>query len=72
MSINYLAVVVAAVAYFMIGGLWYSPLLSAKKWLALSGMTEEQIKASGGGGKAYLGTFVGALVMAYVLAHIVN
>jgi hypothetical protein len=72
MSINYLAVLVAGVGYFLIGGLWYSPLLFAEKWLALSGMTREQIKASGGAGKSYIGTFIGALVMAYVLAHIVS
>ncbi len=72
MSMNYLAVLVAAIANFLLGGLWYSPLLFAKKWMALVGITEEQIKQSGSAGKAYMGTFVSALVMAYVLAHFVS
>ncbi|MCW3117416.1 MAG: rane protein [Chitinophagaceae bacterium] len=33
--INWLAVIVAAVAYFMIGGLWYSKVLFGTRWAAL-------------------------------------
>lgn len=36
--INWLAVLVAAVAYFMIGGLWYSKILFAPKWASLTGL----------------------------------
>jgi len=32
--VNYLAVLVFGVVIFMLGGLWYSPLLFAKKWVA--------------------------------------
>jgi hypothetical protein len=42
--INFLAVVVAAVAAFIIGGLWYSPLLFAKPWVNAHGYSEEQVK----------------------------
>jgi len=31
-NINILATLVAAIAAFMVGGLWYSPILFAKKW----------------------------------------
>ncbi len=72
MAINYLAVVVAAAANFLLGGLWYSPVLFGKKWMALQNITEEDIKRRGGAGKAYGSAIVGALVMAYVLAHIVG
>src|SRR5258708_2127362 len=43
--INYLAVVVAAVAAFALGGVWYLPLLFAKLWVKAHGYSEEQVKA---------------------------
>ena len=36
--INWLAVLAAAVAYFMIGGLWYSKVLFGSKWASLTGL----------------------------------
>jgi hypothetical protein len=52
--INYLAVVVAAVAAFALGGVWYSPLLFAKLWVNAHGYSEEQVKAmQKSAGKAY-------------------
>jgi len=45
-QINYLAVLVAAIACFVIGGLWYSNLMFAKIWMKESGMTEEKAKES--------------------------
>ena len=35
-SVNWLAVVAAAVAYFVIGMLWYSPLLFVNAWMRLA------------------------------------
>jgi hypothetical protein len=68
--INYLAVVVAAIANMVIGFVWYGPLFG-KTWMKLSGSTPEKIdsaKASGMG-KTYLLAFVGSLIMSNVLAH---
>lgn len=45
-QMNYLAVLVAAIAIFIIGALWYSPALFAKRWIALQGRTAEEMKAS--------------------------
>ena len=47
-AINYLAVLVAAIVIFVLGGLWYSPVLFAKRWIALQNRTEEE-PASGRG-----------------------
>ena len=68
--INYVAVLVAAVSSIVLGFIWYGPLFG-KKWMELSGMTQERIEAAkaGGMGKNYAITFAGALVMSYVLAH---
>lgn len=66
-TINYLAVLVAAVVTFVIGGLWYSPVLFDKPWRHLNALSEEQIKASHTGLIFGL-SFVAALISAYVLA----
>lgn len=68
--IQYLAVLVAAVASMIIGSLWYGPLFG-KKWMALMGLTPENITAAKQKGMAtsYGLMFVGSLVMSYVLAH---
>ena len=66
MTINYLAVVVAAVSAFVIGGLWYSPLLFQKPWMAVNKLTEADLK--GGEAKIFGISFVLCLVMAANLA----
>lgn len=71
--INYLAVVVAAIANMILGFLWYGPLFG-KTWTQLMGWTPEQMEAGKQAMKSqmwktYSIQFVGSLVMAYVLAH---
>jgi hypothetical protein len=43
-NLNWLAIIVAAISAFMLGGLWYSPLLFAKRWMKETGITEESAK----------------------------
>jgi hypothetical protein len=43
-SLNWLAIIVAAISAFLLGGLWYSPLLFAKRWMKETGITEEDTK----------------------------
>ena len=67
--INYLAVVVAALATFFIGALWYSPLLFAKQWVKAHGYSEEKLKEMQKSAMpAYLVSLASYFVMAYVLA----
>lgn len=71
--VNYLAVLACAIANMAIGFAWYGPLFG-KKWSELMGwspMTPEKMeemkkKAMPG----YAASFAGALVMAYVLSHV--
>jgi len=42
--LNIWAVIAAAVSAFVIGGLWYSPLVFARHWMAEIGMSEEQMQ----------------------------
>lgn len=43
-KINYLAVLVAAISTFLIGGLWYSPLLFGKAWMNANGFSEAELQ----------------------------
>ncbi len=42
LNINWLAVLLAALAGFIVGGLWYS-VLFAKVWQREAGVTDEQL-----------------------------
>jgi hypothetical protein len=74
MKINYAAVAASALLYWLLGGLWYSPLLFGGKFIELMRWSPEQlarIEAEGAGAQLAL-AFVGSLVAAYVLAHVVR
>ena len=43
-AINYVAVLVTAVAGFMLGWLWFSPVLFVKPWMAEMKITEEKMR----------------------------
>ena len=70
--LNYLAVLVAALAAFVLGWLWYSPLLFFKPWMRLRGMDPVAAMA---GAKMPVGKlvveFARCLVLAYVMAWLV-
>lgn len=68
MSVNYLAVIVCAVIYFMLGGLWYSKLLFANPWMKAMGKTPEELKAQGNPIAGYILSFIGSLLTAFMLS----
>jgi hypothetical protein len=67
MHLNPLAIAAAAALSFLIGGVWYSPLLFARRWQQAAGLSDEQLK-SGGMGRIFGLSFVCSLVMAANLA----
>lgn len=67
---NWLAIVAAAAAGFVVGGIWYGPIMG-KKWMGAAGLTEEQIK-SGNMGMIYGTAFVLSLVASTTLAHVLT
>jgi hypothetical protein len=64
---NILAVIAAALATFVLGGLWYSPALFGRAWQREAGVTDEQMRTSN---KALIFglTFVLSLIAAFVFA----
>jgi len=69
--INYLAILVCAIVNMLVGGLWYSPVLFAKPWMALNNFTEADMK-NANPAPLYGMSFIAALVTYYVLAHIIH
>ena len=69
MKTNYLAVFACAVAYWLLGGLWFD-LLFSKPWMALERVTEEQAMASGMTVAPYVISFILNLLIAYVLSQL--
>lgn len=69
MSLGHWPVVIgAAVAAWLIGALWYSPLLFARAWAAAHGYSAEKLaEMQKSAGKAYAGSLLAFVVMAYVL-----
>jgi uncharacterized protein DUF1761 len=70
MDVNYVAAFVAALSSFLVGGVWYSPILFAKAWQREAGLSDEQL--SRGLGKAYGGASVLLLVVAINLAALLG
>jgi hypothetical protein len=65
--LNLWAVLVATLAAFLIGGLWYSPFLFAGAWQRASGLTAADLAAQNRG-RIFSLAFVLTLVMAVNLA----
>jgi hypothetical protein len=68
MKTNYGAVVVSAIVYWMLGGLWYAALFG-QRWMLLEGITAEQAKSMNPV-LPYIITFVLNLLIAFVLAQL--
>lgn len=67
-GLNWLAILVATVIGFAIGGLWYGPLFG-DAWLAALGKTADQIQPSP---TPFIISFFTALITAVVLALFIN
>jgi hypothetical protein len=68
-TLNLWAVFVAALSAFLIGGLWYSPILLFSAWKRANGFTADP---PGAGPKGFLIAFLLSLVMAFNLAMFLN
>ena len=58
-DLNWLAVLAGAVAYWLVGALWYSPVLFGKRWGAITGITAENAGSP-------VATYLGGLVILFL------
>jgi len=70
MQVNWLAVIVAALSTFVLGGLWYGPLFG-KVWMRATGITEEKAKQANMP-LVFGASFVLELIAAAVLAMFIG
>lgn len=70
-TLNWWAVAAAALSTFVLGGVWYSPLLFAKAWMKTNGLADDDLK-KGNPAVIFGLSFVAAFVMALNLALFLN
>jgi hypothetical protein len=68
-NLNFIAIAVCAVIVWIIGALWYSPVLFAKPWVAIVG--RQMSEKPKGVYVGMIGSLIGDLFLCFVLAHIV-
>jgi hypothetical protein len=66
-TINYFAVLAAALSTFVLGGLWYSPVLFGKAWMLANGFTDSDLQTFSKA-RMFGWSFLFSLVMALNLA----
>lgn len=66
-QINLLAVFLAALSGFVLGGIWYGPLFG-KAWMTANGFTMEDLRKDFNGPKTYGLSFLFGLLAAYTFA----
>ena len=73
-KIKLIPVLVVAALYWVLGGIWYSPLLFANKFIALMNWTPQQVAAlqQAGESQALILAFIGSLVASFILAHFIR
>ncbi|HDZ07956.1 DUF1761 domain-containing protein [Pseudohongiella sp.] len=64
MEFNYLAIILAGISAFVLGGLWYSPVGFGKVWQRETGVSTDNINRV----KVFGGAFVLSLIAAFVFA----
>jgi hypothetical protein len=74
MKIKYPAVLVATLVHYILGGLWYSPVLFGNKFIQLINWTPEKLQQvqSESHAKELVIAFVMSLILVYILAHFVQ
>ncbi|MBK8495863.1 MAG: DUF1761 domain-containing protein [Ferruginibacter sp.] len=70
--LNWLAIVVAALAYFSLGALWYSKVLFAKRWIADLKIDVNSPDAKKGMGMMFGGSLLLMFVQSLAIAIIAN
>jgi hypothetical protein len=68
MDVNFWTVLIAAITYMVIGGLWYSPFLFGKRWLSEAKARHYQIQNQA---KSLAISFLSAVLLGYILGYFI-
>ncbi len=71
-SFNYLAILTATVSRFLLGGLWYTPVMFGRAWMKEVGVNPEAAGEKEKLGLIMGGSFVLELIMAFNLAAFIG
>jgi Protein of unknown function (DUF1761) len=69
-AVNYWAVLVAGLARFVVGMVWYAPPVLGRPWQAIVKLGPDQMRA--GIARAIVVDLIGSVIMAWVLVHAVH
>lgn len=70
-TINWAAVIVAALSNFFIGGLWYSPIFFGKQWMKENKFSNDDLQKRSMA-TIFILTFIFSFIMAFNLAMFLN
>ncbi len=68
-NLNYYAILAVTMVGFMLGGIWYSPLMFSRQWLAALGKTPKDIPPAA---TPFVITFIASFVTAHTMALFIN
>jgi len=73
-TLNFWPILVSAIVSFVIGALWYSPILFGREWMELSKISDDDMRSAKEKGvtKLYVAQFILSLVSWSVLAFIIS
>ncbi len=70
MGVSFLSIFLGGLGAWMLGALWYSPILFSKAWQTESGLSDEQVK--GNMALTFGLSFVCMVVMSYGLSFVIG
>ncbi|MCW2800765.1 MAG: hypothetical protein JWQ70_2237 [Aeromicrobium sp.] len=70
-NISIVGIILAALAFFFLGGAWYT-FLFGKEWRSEMGITEEQASGSNPNPMMFVWSIIVALVIAFTLAKLIG
>jgi hypothetical protein len=72
-DVNYITVLVTGIVGFIIGALWYSPVLFGKQWMEFSGISSKKMKEMKKNGMAMqmIIGFIATLLTSFILANFI-
>lgn len=70
-NLNWLAIIVAALSAFALGGLWYSPLMFVKRWMKETGIIPDPNRRTNMG-KIFGLSFLLSLIASFFLAMFIG